>query len=88
MYVRKYTRLRLVHYRYEHMQNPGGLWFKTIKSHYNTVGYNTCFDIALFKDEFQKCIDYLEKISFNGNFSMLSINANVFICLKITRLVN
>ena len=28
---------------------------------YNTVRYNTVFDITRFKDGAQKCIDYIEK---------------------------
>ena len=33
----------------------------TLQPLYNTVCYNTVLDITQFKDESQKCIDYIEK---------------------------
>ena len=40
------------------VKSPGAC---TLQPLYNTVCYNKVLDITRFKDESQKCIDYIEK---------------------------
>ena len=42
-------------------ENGGSIKEYTLQPLYNIVRYNTALDITLFKDGFQKCIDYIEK---------------------------
>ena len=42
----------------------------TLQPLYNTVHYNSVLDITQFKDGSQKCIDYIEKMTINGHFSI------------------
>ena len=42
----------------------------TLHPIYNTVRYDTVLDITRFKDGSQKCIDYIEKMTINGHFSI------------------
>ena len=42
----------------------------TLQPLYNTVRYNMILDITQFKDGSQMCIDYIEKITINGHFSI------------------
>ena len=49
-----------IHISRYYYEFPSCGWY-TLQPLYNTVRYNTVFDITRFKDEFQKCIDYIEK---------------------------
>ena len=43
---------------------------QTLKPLYNMVHYNMVLDITPFIDGSQKCIDYIEKMTINGHFSI------------------